>query len=186
METFSALALRDLLLMEYAQEFCGIVASMALDDATMNSLFWIGANYDRPVDLPDTTGLSWREGILRCLESVRPRSRTSPPSSPSAIIKPQSSLSAAADSSPPPSAAPLLSLPPSTALLLSLPFTAHSSPPSTGKPNPPSAGKPSPPSAAHSSPLVSAPACDSELMNMALPPGVLSSCLSSAMAARAP
>ncbi len=72
-----------------------------LDDATLNSLFWIGANYHRPVDLPDTTGLSWREGILWCLESVRPRSRTSPPSSPSAV--PHSSL--------PPSAAPLSSPP---------------------------------------------------------------------------
>ncbi|KAL0163850.1 hypothetical protein M9458_039603, partial [Cirrhinus mrigala] len=35
-----------------------------LDNTTINSLFWIGANYYRPVDLPDTTGLSWREGIL--------------------------------------------------------------------------------------------------------------------------
>ncbi|KAL0182047.1 hypothetical protein M9458_021422, partial [Cirrhinus mrigala] len=48
-----------------------------LDDATINSLFWIGANYYRPVDLPDTTGLSWREGILQCLESP-----TSPPAHP--------------------------------------------------------------------------------------------------------
>ncbi|XP_016389017.1 deleted in malignant brain tumors 1 protein-like, partial [Sinocyclocheilus rhinocerous] len=30
---------------------------MALDDATLNSLFWIGANYHHPIDLPDTTGL---------------------------------------------------------------------------------------------------------------------------------
>ncbi|KAL0154679.1 hypothetical protein M9458_048942, partial [Cirrhinus mrigala] len=52
------------------------------DDAAINSLFWIGANYKRPVDLPDTTGLSWRKGILRCLESVRPQSRTSPPAVP--------------------------------------------------------------------------------------------------------
>ncbi|KAI2657357.1 DNA-directed RNA polymerase II subunit RPB1 [Labeo rohita] len=53
-----------------------------LDDATINSLFWIGANYNCPVDLPDTTGLSRREGILWCLESVRPQSRTSPPAVP--------------------------------------------------------------------------------------------------------
>ncbi|KAL1269171.1 hypothetical protein QQF64_031460 [Cirrhinus molitorella] len=42
------------------------------------------ANYHHPVDLPDTTGLSWREGILRCLESVQPRSRSGPESSPAA------------------------------------------------------------------------------------------------------
>ncbi|KAI2658485.1 Opioid growth factor receptor [Labeo rohita] len=70
---------RDLPFSEYAREFCGLAMMSGLDDSTINSLFWIGANYSRPVDLPDTTGLSWREGILRCLESVRPQSRTSPP-----------------------------------------------------------------------------------------------------------
>ncbi|KAL0162611.1 hypothetical protein M9458_042007, partial [Cirrhinus mrigala] len=43
---------------------------------TLNSLFWIGANYHRPIDLPDTTGLCWREAIIWCLENVWPRSRT--------------------------------------------------------------------------------------------------------------
>ncbi len=98
--------------MEYAHEFCGLAVWAALDNDTLISLFWIGANYHRPVDLPDTTGLSWREGILLCLESVQPRSKTSPSSSPSAV--PQSSLSAAATSSPPP-------------------FAAHSSPPFAAK-----------------------------------------------------
>ncbi len=71
-DLFSALAHRDLPFGEYAQEFCGLTICTALKDATINSLFWIGANYHRPVDLPDTTGLSWRKGILRCLESVQP------------------------------------------------------------------------------------------------------------------
>ncbi|KAL0186331.1 hypothetical protein M9458_018001, partial [Cirrhinus mrigala] len=75
---FSTLARRDLPFVEYAWEFCGLAMMSGRDDATINSLFWIEANYYRPVDLPDTTGLSWREGILRCLESVRPQSRTSP------------------------------------------------------------------------------------------------------------
>ncbi len=100
---FSALARRDLPFVEYAREFCGLAVCTALDDAKLNSLFWIGANYHSPMDLPDTTGLSWREGILRCLESVQLWSRTSLPSSPSPI--PQSNLSAAADSSPQLSAA---------------------------------------------------------------------------------
>ncbi|KAL0203317.1 hypothetical protein M9458_001335, partial [Cirrhinus mrigala] len=76
---FSALAGRDLPFVEYAWEFCGLATMSVLDNTTLNSLFWIGANYNRPVVLPDTTGLSWREGILRCLESVRPQFRTSPP-----------------------------------------------------------------------------------------------------------
>ncbi len=78
---FIAPAHRDLPFLEYSREFCRLAAATALDDATILSLFWHGANSHRPVDLPDTTGLKWREGILRCLESVRPRARTSLPSS---------------------------------------------------------------------------------------------------------
>ncbi len=97
---FSALARRDLPLVEYAREFCGLAVCTALDDVTLNSLFWIGANYYHSVDLPDTTGLSWREGNLRCLESVQPRSRISPPAHSLSAV-PQSSPPSAADSSPP-------------------------------------------------------------------------------------
>ncbi len=55
----------------------------AFDDAALNSLFWIEANYYRPVDLPDTTGLCWREAIIRSLESIYPRSGTQPDPVPS-------------------------------------------------------------------------------------------------------
>ncbi len=102
-----ALARLDLPLIEYSWEFCRIAKAMSFDDATILSLFWHGANLHRLVDLPDTTGLKWREGILRCLESVLPwaRARASPPSS-------------AAPTCPPPFAAHSL-----------LPFAAHASPP---------------------------------------------------------
>ncbi len=73
-----ALSHRDLPFYEYAGEFCRLAVGTALDDAAINHLFWLGANYHRPVDLPDTTGLSWREGIFQCLGSVR--ARTSPSS----------------------------------------------------------------------------------------------------------
>ncbi len=146
-DLFSALARRDLPFGQYAWEFCGLALCTALNDATINSLFWIGANYHRPLDLPDTTGLSWREGILRCLESVQPRSRTSPPSSPSAL--PQTSLSVVVHSSPPQSAA--LSSPPSAGKS-SPPFAAHPSLPlfMAHSSSPPSAAPKScpPPSAA--------------------------------------
>ncbi len=42
-----------------------------------SSSFRLGACYHHPTDLPDTTGLSWREGIFRFLGSVRARVRTS-------------------------------------------------------------------------------------------------------------
>ncbi len=124
---FTVLARWDLLLEEFAREFSGLAVWTGLDDATLNSLFWIGAKYHRPMDLPDTTGLSWREGILRCLESVQPRSRTSPPAaalsrplfagklSPPLLVAHSSPPSATPKSCPPPSAAPKSSPPPSAA-----------------------------------------------------------------------
>ncbi len=65
---------------EYAVELCRLAAGPALDDAAINHLFWFGDNDHCPLDLPVTTGLSWREGIFQCLGSVRPRARTSPSS----------------------------------------------------------------------------------------------------------
>ncbi len=76
---FVALTRLDLPFYEYAGEFCKLAAATAWEDATLNKLFWLGANHHRPVDLPDTTGLTWREGIFRCLGSVRARARTSLP-----------------------------------------------------------------------------------------------------------
>ncbi len=81
-----ALIRRDLSFTEYTGEFCGLVASTELHDAPMLHLFRdapmlhlfrLGANYHCPMDLPDTTGLCWREGIYRCLGSFRSRVETS-------------------------------------------------------------------------------------------------------------
>uniref|UniRef100_A0A672REH4 Uncharacterized protein n=1 Tax=Sinocyclocheilus grahami TaxID=75366 RepID=A0A672REH4_SINGR len=52
-----------------------------LEDAVLNQLFWLGANYHRSVDLPDITGLTWREGVFRCLGSAGPGATTNPPPS---------------------------------------------------------------------------------------------------------
>uniref|UniRef100_A0A673HH55 Uncharacterized protein n=1 Tax=Sinocyclocheilus rhinocerous TaxID=307959 RepID=A0A673HH55_9TELE len=80
---FSVLARRALPFYEYAGEFCKLAAVTAMDDATLNHLFWLGANSHCPLDLPDTSGLCWREGVFRGLGSVRSQARTSPP--PSAV-----------------------------------------------------------------------------------------------------
>ncbi len=84
---FIALDRQDLPFVEYSWEFCRLAAATALDDATILALFWHGANSHRPVDLPDTIGLRWREGILRCLENILPQVRISPPSS-AALLPP--------------------------------------------------------------------------------------------------
>ncbi len=83
-----ALIRRDLPFVEYTAEFCGLAAVSKLHDATILHLFRLGACYHHPIDLPDTTGLSWREGIYRCLGSFRSRVETSPLLSP--LVPPSS------------------------------------------------------------------------------------------------
>ncbi len=98
---------KDLPFMENLWEFCGLTMATAFDDATILSLFWHRANYHRPVDLPDTTGLSWRE-----LSHCRPR-LLQPCSHPGKLM-----LLSVAPPSPPPSVAqkylPLLFAAPSS------------------------------------------------------------------------
>ncbi len=55
---FIALAHRDLPLLDYAVEFSQLALLTAFGDATLNSLFWIRTNHNRPVDLPDCWILS--------------------------------------------------------------------------------------------------------------------------------
>ncbi len=133
---FATLARLDLPFYEYAREFCKLVVATALDDATLNKLFWLGANHHRSVDLPDTTGLSWREGVFRCLGSVRARARTSP-------------LSFAAPASPPPAGK---AMPPTAAIARPPPFAAYSSPQPVSMASPPAVHVASLPVAAPSKP----------------------------------
>ncbi len=67
---FATLARQGLPFYEFAGEFCKLAATTAWDDATLNKLFWLGANHHRPVDLPDTQGVSGPEP-----EPARHRSR---------------------------------------------------------------------------------------------------------------
>ncbi len=45
-ELFSTLSCRDIPFVEYAWEFCGLAVFTALEDTTLNSLFWIGTPQD--------------------------------------------------------------------------------------------------------------------------------------------
>ncbi|ROI15644.1 hypothetical protein DPX16_20182 [Anabarilius grahami] len=49
-----------------------------LEDEELRKMYWIGASYYGPSELPDTTGLNWKEAMLKCVEFKRPRSRTLP------------------------------------------------------------------------------------------------------------
>ncbi len=79
-----ALSRRNLSFVEFAGEFCGLAAVTEMHDAAILHLFRLGASYHHPMDLPDTTGLCWREGIYRCLGSFWSRVGTSSSSSPRA------------------------------------------------------------------------------------------------------
>ncbi|ROL48488.1 hypothetical protein DPX16_2195 [Anabarilius grahami] len=67
----------------FALNFCVLARQTSLEDETIKDLFWIGANLYHATHLPDTTGLSWREAVFWCLESVRSRFRTRPDPEPS-------------------------------------------------------------------------------------------------------
>ncbi|ROJ25421.1 hypothetical protein DPX16_3586 [Anabarilius grahami] len=67
----------------FATNFCFLAKQTSLEDDTLKDLFWIGANLYHATHLPDTTGLSWREAVFWCLESMRSRFRTRPDPEPS-------------------------------------------------------------------------------------------------------
>ncbi len=163
---FAALARKGLPFYEYAGEFCKLAVATAWDDTTLNRLFWFGANHQRPMDLPDTTGLSWREGVFQCLGSVRARARTSLPSFAALPHPPPFTASAGL---PPFAAHSLLPFvaragpPPSAALPHPPPFAANISPLSAEKFTPPFAAPPGPAAVSMASP----PA-----VSMASPPAV--------------
>jgi len=73
---FTVIARESMDFLRFTQNFCLLSITSPIDDETLKSLSWIGANYYHPVDLPDTSELNWRDAIIRCLESVYPRSRT--------------------------------------------------------------------------------------------------------------
>ncbi len=91
----------DLSFVEFAGEFCRLAALTELHDAAILQLFRLGACHNRPMDLPDTTGLCWREGIYRCLGSFRSRAEASPLLPPLAPASSSSSLPAMNMASPP-------------------------------------------------------------------------------------
>ncbi len=127
-----ALSRRNLPFVEFAGEFCGLAAVTELHDAAILHLFRLGANYQHPMDLPDTTGLCWREGICRCLGSYRSRVETSPRVFP--LAPPSSSSSPLVPSSS--SSSPLVPSSSSSSLLV-LPSSSSLVPPSTALPEHP-------------------------------------------------
>ncbi len=91
---FIALAHRDLPFLEYSREFCRLAAATALDEATILSLFWHGANFHRPwaSQTPrDYAGGKGSSGVWRVSgpepETSLPSSAapTSPPTRPAAL-----------------------------------------------------------------------------------------------------
>lgn len=73
---FTASAREGLLLRDYSLRFSQLAHRTAFNDETLKSLYWIGANYHRPEELPDIKKDTWREAVLRCLESVYPQITT--------------------------------------------------------------------------------------------------------------
>lgn len=49
----------DLPLWKYSAQFCNLDQHSCLDDTTLKSIYLIGANYYRPLDLPEMGDLTW-------------------------------------------------------------------------------------------------------------------------------
>lgn len=62
-------------LLIFIEKCSHLAVTFPLGDENLKTLFWIGANFHHSVDLPDTTGLDWRETVIRCLERILSRSR---------------------------------------------------------------------------------------------------------------
>lgn len=56
--------------LDFTECFCCLAVTCPYDDETLKSLFWIGANFHHAVQLPDNTALTWKEVIIRYLESI--------------------------------------------------------------------------------------------------------------------
>lgn len=68
---FTTLARRSQEIEDFGRDFGRFTFTTTFVDEMLKSLFKIGANCHRPIDLPDTTRLNLREAIVRCLESIQ-------------------------------------------------------------------------------------------------------------------
>jgi len=57
-------------LFQYTWGFASLAASCSLEDEAIKLCYRLGAKEDNLRELPDLSGLDWREALSRCLESI--------------------------------------------------------------------------------------------------------------------
>ncbi len=95
--------------LDYVRAFVPLALASSLEGETLRTLFQLGITFHQPLELAETSNLTWQETIFRCLESLR--SRVGVPSAAMMVPSPEATMMD------PPSAAMMVQPPEATMMI---------------------------------------------------------------------
>ncbi len=105
--------------LDFAKEFVPLTLTSSLEGEVLKTLFRLGISFHQPVELPDSSNLTWQETVTRCLESLQSRAGIPSEANSAPLVPSSSPLPPLVPSSSPlpplvPSSSPLPPLVPSS------------------------------------------------------------------------